>query len=133
MKNTVMKISLMALGGIFCIFISQGSNVLWGKFYDGDAPFFFPAAFILAALYGWFSRNYPASFLVGFLAVPYMVPFPGFQSGSVVVNLVRALFHLSKYNNVDLAIIVGFGIAAGLCGMGLAKLARRRKKEKALS
>jgi hypothetical protein len=127
------RILLLTLGGILCILLSQYANVLWGRAHEGDDPFFFPAAFMVAAVYGWWSRNYPASFLVGLLAVPYLIPFPGFYNGSVIASLIKALFNPADYNLTDLAIFLGFGIASGLCGMGFARLARWRKKEKALS
>lgn len=122
----------MALGGILCIFLSQYANVLWGRTHEGNDPFFFPAAFILAAIYGWWSRNYPASFLVGLLAVPYLIPFPGVWHESVIFNLIKAIFNPADFNLWDPAIFLGFGVASGLCGMGFARLARWRKKAKAL-
>jgi hypothetical protein len=133
MKNNTVKIILLIVVGILFIWLSQYSNIWWGRRGDGYTPFFFPAAFVLAAVYGLWSRSYPGAFLVGFLSIPYLIPFPPFQSGSVILSLIRTVFGMAHTNIVDLIIFIGFGIAAGLFGMGFVKLAKRRSRSRSLS
>jgi hypothetical protein len=129
-----MKVILLVLGGIPFIWISQYANVLWGKWHDeGSDPFFFPAGFALAAIYGWCSKNYPCTFLVGFFSMPYLIPFPPFQSGSAIYNLFWFIFSPANHNLLDSIIIPDFGATAGLFGMGFVKFAKWRNKTRSLS
>ncbi len=128
MKSNKLRVIILVLVGIIFIWLSQFANVLWGKLGEGSDPFFFPAAFVSAAIYGWLSRNYFATFLVGFLSVPYLIPCPPFQSGSVIYNFSMSIFNQTNYNLLDLVIFLGFGVVAGILGMGFVKLAKRRNR-----
>jgi len=128
MKSNKVRVILLILVGIVFIWLSQFANVLWGKLGEGSDPFFFPTAFVLAAIYGWLSRSYFGTFLVGFLSVPYLIPFPPFQSGSVIYNFFMSILNPTDYNLLELTIFLGFGVAAGLLGMGFVKLAKWRNR-----
>ena len=53
-----------------------------------DDGFFFPIAFVIAAVYGWWSKNYLYSFLVGFFSIPLITSFfpPYFIPFTFVTN-----------------------------------------------
>jgi multisubunit Na+/H+ antiporter MnhB subunit len=89
-----------------------------------DDPFFFPVAFVFAALYGWWSRDFLLSFLVGFLSIPLIIsPFPPYF---LPVVFITNLLELSTYDLVDIAIFCVFGAVSGLIGVGFAAYARHK-------
>jgi len=110
----------LILVGIVLVLISHFINFLSSRwFYE---PFLFPVAFIVAAIYGWWSRNYIFSFFVGFLSIPYFIPFPPFYSGGILIAFVKTLLGLADYNLLELLIFLSFGIISGLIGVGFVKL-----------
>ncbi len=118
----------LILAGIALVLLSQLINGLSGRWLND--PFLFPAAFAITAIYGWWSRSYIYSFLVGFFAIPYLVPFPPFHSECIPYTFIATLLGQANYNLVEQAIFLGFGIAGGFIGMGLAKLSRCRTGQK---
>jgi hypothetical protein len=89
-----------------------------------DDGFFFPIAFVIAAVYGWWSKNYLYSFLVGFFSIPLIISFspPYFIPLTFVTNFLG----LTNYNLLDTLIFCAFGIVGGLIGVGFVKLHKIR-------
>lgn len=105
---------------LYSIFLSYYSTAHY------DDVFFFPGAFALAALYGWWSKNYFYGFLVGFCSIPLIIsPFPPYF---LPVVFITNLLEMSNYNLFDIAIFCVFGIVSGLIGIGFAKLHRMRSE-----
>ena len=128
MKNARINLIFLIVVAIIFIGLSQYTNVWWGRLNEGCTPFFFPAALILASIYGLLTRNYIGSFLVGFFSVPYLIPFPPYQTGSVIYDFILAVLGLTQANILELIIFIGFGIASGLFGIGFVKLSNRSEK-----
>jgi len=106
--------------GMAFIALSHFLNFLLSKWlYE---PFLFPVAFIVAAIYGWWSRNYIYSFIVGYFSIAYFIPFPPFYSGSILIDFIKTLLGLADYNLHELLIFLSFGIISGLIGVGFVKL-----------
>ncbi|MCX9012761.1 MAG: hypothetical protein OIN66_16790 [Candidatus Methanoperedens sp.] len=119
----VVEHTRLLLAGIIFVMLSNIIGVLiWSLMRPhGNDPFYFPVAFVMAAAYGWYSRNYYYGFFVGFFSVPYVVPFPPYYSISVVYVIITNVFGLTSYNLLDLSIFLLFGIASGFIGIGFAK------------
>ncbi len=117
----------LILVGITFVILSILINDQWGKLVHGDDPFFFPEAFALAAIYGWWSRNYIYSFLVGFFSIPMMVYtiFPYLMPFIFITNLLG----LTDYNLFDILFFCAFGIVSGLIGVGFVKLHKIKRRE----
>jgi hypothetical protein len=117
LNNLVFKTRMtnkkLFLVGIASVFLSHLINSIAGWWlYE---PVLFPVAFIIAAMYGWWSRNYLYSFLVGFFSIPFMISrFPPY--------VVPFIFNLDL---VDTLFFSALGIISGLIGMGFVKLQRR--------
>ncbi|MBE0516782.1 MAG: hypothetical protein IBX41_05255 [Methanophagales archaeon] len=126
MKTATQRI-LVGIGFIIlAIFVSGyvGQILMRGSGFDD--PFFFPIAFVFAAIYGWWSRDYLLSFFVGFLSIPLIIsPFPPYF---LPVVFITNLLEMSNYNLFDIAIFCVFGIVSGLIGIGFAKLHRMRSE-----
>ncbi len=124
-------IQLMSVGIAFVILshLTNGLVFLFLTHYSAaryDDGFFFPVAFVFAAIYGWWSRDYLLSFFVGFLSIPLIItPFPPYF---MPVIFITDLLELTDYNLVTIAIFCGFGIVSGLIGVGFVKLHKIRLK-----
>ncbi|MBE0517571.1 MAG: hypothetical protein IBX41_09375 [Methanophagales archaeon] len=102
------------INGLVFLFVTHYSTA---RYDDG---FFFPAAFAIAAVYGWWSKNHLYSFLVGFFSIPLMIsPFPPYF---IPIVFITNFLGSSNYNLLDTVIFCGFGIVSGLIGIGFVKL-----------
>lgn len=114
------KHELLFMMGMLLVLLSQFVNGLSGMWvYE---PFLFPVAFVVAAVYGWWSMSYVYSFLVGFFSIPYFIPLPPFFSASIPYVFVITLLGLADYNLRDLLILLGIGGVSGLIGVGSVRL-----------
>ncbi len=114
-------LKMVLVGGIF-ICLSHLINGLFSLFIR--ETFLFPATFACAAAYGWWSRNRGLSFLVGFLSIPYMIPFPMYCRFGALTALITNLLGLTKFNFIELMLFYLFGCLSGLIGCGFANLSR---------
>ena len=127
----IKHIQLISVGIAFVILshLINGLVFLFLTHYSAaryDDGFFFPVAFALAAVYGWWSKNYLYSFFVGFLSIPLMVSFfqPYFMPFVFITNFLGS----TNYNLLDTLIFCVFGLVSGLIGVGFAKLHGRIRK-----
>ena len=126
MRTTTQRI-LVGIGFvILAIFVNGYVVQILTRGGNYDDPFFFPVAFVFAAIYGWWSRDYLLSFFVGFLSIPLIIsPFPPYF---MPVVFITNLLELSNYNLITIAIFCVFGLVSGLIGVGFAKLHGRIRK-----
>ncbi|MCK4240997.1 MAG: hypothetical protein KAX30_05185 [Candidatus Atribacteria bacterium] len=115
------------VGIAFIILSHLMTGVIFLTYYSTaryDDGFFFPLAFAIAAVYGWWSKNYLYSFLVGFFSIPLMISF--FPPYFIPLTFVTNFLSLTNYNLLDTLIFCVFGIVSGLISMGFVKLHKIR-------
>lgn len=128
MRKTATERILVGIGVVILAIFANGYVAqLVTMLTDGgkyDDPFFFPVAFVCAALYGWWSKDYLLSFLVGFFSIPLIIsPFPPYFLPLVFIT---NLLELSNYDLMTIAIFCVFGALSGLIGAGFAAYARHK-------
>lgn len=113
---------LKIMVGGFSIYLSNFINLLAGFWlYE---PFLFPISFVVAAIFGWWSKNKPCSFMVGFLSIPFMISLspPYFAPFLLICNLVLDY----RYDLGYVGFLLTLGIVSGFIGVGAAHWSTRR-------
>lgn len=117
----------LILAGITFFIFSQLINEQAGIWLCGlgcDDPFYFPIAFMIAAIYGWWSGVYRYSFLVGFFSLPYM--FSSSPPYLLLLTFITNFLGTTHYNLWEVLIFCAFGLVSGLIGMTSAKWKKHR-------
>ena len=113
---------LKIMVGGFSIYVSNFINLLAGFWlYE---PFLFPVSFVVAAIFGWWSKNKPWGFMVGFLSIPFMISLsrPYFAPFLLICNLVLDY----RYDLGYIGFLLTLGIVSGFIGVGAAHWSTRR-------
>ena len=99
MKTKHIQPILVGIASMILSHLINGVVFLFLTYYPTaryDDGFFFPIAFVIAAVYGWWSKNYLYSFLVGFFSIPLIISF--FPPYFIPFTFVTNFSGLTNYN-----------------------------------